>query len=322
MSTDYARGVLEARDRIGNLLHRTPVITSRLLDEACGCSVVLKCENLQRTGSFKARGATNAVSQLAETGASSAVATHSSGNHGAALAWAATQAGMAAHVVVPNTANANKKSAMRAYGATVHECEPTMEARMATLERVLGETGAEVVPPFDDDRIICGQGTACLELLEQTTREPLDTILVPVGGGGLLAGTLIAAQLADLPRSPRVIGVEPALGDDMARSVRTGERMPSSNAPTVADGLRAGPGARNFSLVRERVDSLLSVSEAQIIAAMRLVWTRCKLVIEPSSAVPLAALLYSSDPELRRGRVGIIISGGNVDLDALPWSAR
>ncbi|MGB0714114.1 MAG: pyridoxal-phosphate dependent enzyme [Gammaproteobacteria bacterium] len=179
---------------------------------------------------------------------------------------------------------------------------------------------ATAIRVFDDERIICGQATCALEFMEQTQDAPLDTLLVPVGGGGLLAGTLIAAQMTAQSPVPRVIGVEPALGDDTGRSVRQGKRLPSSNAATMADGLRAGPGELNFDLIRERVDDMLCVSEAQIVAAMRLVWTRCKLIIEPSSAVPVAALLYSSDHTLRSGRVGIILSGGNVDLDALPWS--
>lgn len=318
--------VTGAAARIRDWIHRTPVMRAQSLDALVGAQLHFKCENFQRSGAFKFRGASNAVLMLQEQGGTTAVATHSSGNHGAALAMAAARAGFAAHVVVPRGANPSKLAAIEAAGARIVPCEPTMASRLSTLEAVVRETGAEAVPPFEDARIIAGQGTAAMELLAEIP--DLDLILVPVGGGGLLAGTLLAANGAGT--GTRVWGAEPALADAAARSLAAGSRQSQDSSSTLADGLRAGIGEMNYALIADPatgVAGIARVSEAAIVAAMRLIWERLKILVEPSSAVPLAALL---DPEQGRrilsdggrdpARVGIILTGGNVDLSALPWN--
>lgn len=312
---DYA-DLCAAAARIAGVVERTPVMRSDTLDALMGARLFLKCEHLQKTGAFKARGASNAVFGLADEEARRGVATHSSGNHGAALAWAARLRGIPAHVVVPANANRAKRANIERYGARIVLCEPTLAAREATLEAVLAETGANAVPPYDDARVIAGQGTAALELLEDTGR--LDDILTPVGGGGLLAGTAIAARARDT--ATRVYGAEPLGADDAARSLAAGERLPQTDPRTMADGLRTSLGDLNFAILRREVEGIITVTEAQIAAATRLLWEICKQVVEPSSAVVLAAVL--AQPERFAGRrVGLVLSGGNVDLDApLPWT--
>ena len=305
-----------AHVRIMPWIHRTPVLRSASLDALCGATVFFKAEHLQKAGAFKARGACNAVMGLGNAAAGSGVATHSSGNHGAALAWAAALRGIAAHVVVPANASAAKRANIIRHGARIIDCDPTLAAREQTLARVLAETGAESVPPYDDARVICGQGTATLELLEEVP--DLDTIMVPVGGGGLLAGTAIAAT--GVKPGIRVLAAEPAGADDAARSLRAGRRLPQTDPRTIADGLRSSLGELNFPVIQRCVEDILCVSEEQIVAAMRLFWEVCKQTIEPSSATVLAAVM--AYPQQFRGRrVGLILSGGNVDLDHLPWSA-
>lgn len=304
--------VEEAADRIRGHVRRTPVATCAALDAAAGARVFLKCEQLQRVGAFKLRGATNAVLGLEEADAARGVACHSSGNHAQALALAARTRGILAHVVMPEGASVVKRAAVEGYGARVVTCPPTLAARAATLAEVLADTGAVEVHPYDDDRVIAGQGTATLELLEDTG--PLDVILVPVGGGGLLSGTALAA--AGRGTGTQVVGVEPAGADDAARSFRTGTLQPSVNPDTVADGLRASLSARTFAVICEHVSDIVTVDDAAIVAAMRFVWERAKLVIEPSAAVPVAALLTG---RVEGDRVGVVLSGGNVDLDRLPW---
>ncbi|MFV0275676.1 MAG: pyridoxal-phosphate dependent enzyme [Parahaliea sp.] len=317
MTTEPAPGLADiqaAAARIAGFIHRTPVYTSTGLDELCRAVVVFKCENLQKAGAFKARGASNAVLSLDETSAARGVATHSSGNHGAALAMAARRRGIPAHVVMPANAPKVKKEAVAGYGAYIVECEPTLAAREDTLARLVATTGAHLVHPYDDMRIIAGQGTVALELLEQAPG--LDVVVVPVGGGGLLAGVASAVKALD-PRI-EVVAAEPAGADDAFRSLGLGERQPQTDPLTIADGLRTALGERNFPIIQRCVDTILTVEEATIVSAMRLQWTRLKTLVEPSGAVSFAALLEHPE-RFRQRRVGVVISGGNIDLDHLPW---
>ena len=314
--------MVRAAERIRPFARRTPVLTAASLDALFGVRFFFKCENFQRVGAFKFRGASNAVWSLPEPEAARGVATHSSGNHGAALALAARLRGVPCTVVVPRNAPAVKRAAVAGYGAEVVPCEPTLEAREATLARVIGGSGQTVVHPYDDARVIAGQGTAALELVVEVP--DLDVVLAPIGGGGLVAGTALAVREAS--PGARVVAVEPLGADDAYRSFRSGERLPSVAPNTIADGLLTSLGVRNFELVRRYVDDIVRVSEEAIVQAMRLVWERMKIVIEPSAAVPLAALvdgaLETSDataPPMAGKRIGILLSGGNVDLDALPW---
>jgi threonine dehydratase len=308
--------ILTAAARIAPYAHRTPILTCAALDDRLGVRIFLKCENFQKVGAFKFRGAANAVFSLADEAASRGVATHSSGNHAQALALAARLRGIPAHIVMPDNAPAVKKAAVAGYGGRITFCEPTLKARETTLERIVRDTGAEVVHPYNNDRVIAGQGTAALELLEDVS--DLDAVLAPVGGGGLLSGTAIAAT--SLRPGIRVIAAEPEGADDAFRSLQAGRIIPSTNPKTVADGLLTSLGDRTFPVIRERVERIVTVSEAAIVAAMKFVWERAKLVIEPSSAVPVAAL-WEGKIDLAGLRVGIILSGGNVDLDRLPWMA-
>lgn len=308
--------VLHARTRIHRHVRVTPVLESASLNQLTGASLFFKAENLQRAGAFKFRGATNAVLQLDEATRARGVATHSSGNHGAALALAALRAGLPAVVVMPSNSVASKRAAVETFGGQVVSCEPTAAARVAGLEQVVRETGATPVHPFEHPHVVAGQGTATLELLEQV-RE-LHALLVPVGGGGLLGGTLLAVRAAGAP--VQVIGVEPSGAADAERSFRAGERLVDFVPDTVADGLRTPLGEVGYELMMRDASDVVSVFEEAILIAMRLVWERLKLVIEPSSAVPLAALLPGGPlhERLRGQRVALVLSGGNVDLDALP----
>ncbi len=303
-----------AAARIAPYTHRTPLLSSSQLDHQVGARVFFKCENLQKTGSFKARGAHNAVFSLPDEVAARGVVTHSSGNHAAALALAARRRSIPATVAMPVNASAIKKAAVAAYGATIVECEATLSARESMAARILAATGGTLVHPYADERVVAGQGTAALELLEECAE--LDLVLAPVGGGGLLAGTAIATKA--VRPAARVIGVEPALADDTWRSFHGTERVTLNSSTTIADGLRGSIGEANLEALRQHVDDIVTVSEAEIIAAMRYCWERMKIVIEPSSAVPLAAVLTGRIPVAGK-RVAIILSGGNVDLDALPW---
>ena len=307
-----------AHARIAPHIHRTPILTSREVDAAAGARLLFKCENFQRTGAFKARGAYNAVLSLSETEAERGVVTHSSGNHAAALAMAARTRGIVAHVVMPRNAPAVKKAAVRGYGARIVECEPTLAAREAAAAQIVAETGAMLIPPFDHHDVIAGQGTCVVELLEDAGVE-LHAVTCPVGGGGLLAGTAIAANA--LASGLPVIAAEPQAADDAARGFAAGvlqpQRLPVS---TVADGLTTAMSPLTFDIMRQQVREVVTVSEAAIIEAMRLVWTRMKIVIEPSSAVPLAAILEHRW-DARGKTVGLILTGGNVDIDRLPWAA-
>lgn len=304
--------VLEAAARIAPHAHTTPVLRSRSLDALAGCELHFKAEPLQRTGAFKFRGACNAVWALDEATASAGVVTHSSGNHGAALALAARTRGIACHVVVPEGAVAAKLAAIRAYGATLHACAPTITAREARCAQVQAGTGATLVHPYTDPRVIAGQGTATLELLAAVPT--LDRVVAPVGGGGLIGGTAIAAAA----RAPgcRVIGAEPAGAAEAFASLQRGQRVTEFTPDTVCDGLRGTLGAPNFALLQRHGVQVLTATDAQVVAAMRLLWQRAKLLVEPSSAVALAIVL-AHPAQFAGKRVGIILSGGNVDLDAL-----
>jgi len=305
----------QARERIAGKVNLTPVLTSTTLDGLCGARLFFKCENFQKGGAFKARGATNAVFALPEAEARRGVATHSSGNHGAALARAAALRGVHAYVVMPDNTAQAKRAAVQRYGAEITWCAPTQAARESTVRQVLAVTGATLVHPYDDLLVMAGQATAAVELL--TAVPNLDVLLCPVGGGGLLSGTAVAAQ--KINPTLRVIGVEPAGADDAVRSLRAGRIVPRENPDTIADGLRATIGERPFAEIRRLVEEIITVTDPAIVRAMRQMWEVLKIVVEPSAAVPYAALL-EAPPALRGRRIGIIVSGGNLDLDHLPWS--
>jgi threonine dehydratase len=314
-TTTTLADVREAAARIAPWAHRTPVLTSASLDRLLGASLWFKCENLQRAGAFKFRGAMNAVAKLSAADLERGVATHSSGNHAAALALAAQLRGARSYIVMPRTAREVKKRAVVGYGGEISFCAPTLEARETTLQRVLAERGSIAIHPYNDPDILAGQGTAALELLEEVP--DLDTLIAPIGGGGLVAGTAIAA--AEIRPGVRIIAAEPAGADDAYRSIAAGRILPSVDPRTIADGLLTSLGELTFPVVRDRVEAIVTVSEQAIIAAMRLVWERMKIIIEPSSAVPVAALLEKRE-QVGGRRIGIILSGGNVDLDDLPWA--
>ena len=306
--------IQQAHTRISGHIHRTPVLTSSGINEMTGISVYFKCENFQKVGAFKYRGATNAVLSLTEEEAVKGVATHSSGNHAAALALAAKNRGIRCYVAMPHTAPIPKIEAVRHYGATITFCEPNLQSREETLKTIIAETGAVMIHPYDNFQVICGQGTAAKELLED---EPLlDLLFVPVGGGGLLSGSALAAK--SINPQLKVFGCEPANADDACRSFKTGVIQPSVNPKTIADGLLTSLSELTFSLIRKYVDDIFTVSEESIIIAMRLVWQRMKIIIEPSAAVAVAALIENR--RIFEGkRAGIILSGGNVDLMSLPF---
>lgn len=305
----------QARQRIAAHAQVTPVLRSRSLDALAGAELHFKCENFQRAGAFKFRGACNAVWALDEATARRGVVTHSSGNHGAALALAGRTRGIPVHVVVPEGAVRSKLAAIEAFGATLHRCAATLAAREDTAARVCAQTGASLVHPYADARVIAGQGTAAIELLEAVA--DLDALVAPIGGGGLVGGTAIAA--ARLAPGARVFAAEPAGAADAAESLRLGARVADFEPHTICDGLRALVGAPNFELLRRHGVDVLTVDDDETIAAMRLVWERLKIVIEPSSATVLAAVLRHRE-RFAGQRVGLIVSGGNVDLDALPWT--
>lgn len=306
-----------AHARIAPHIHRTPVMTSATLDALCGGSLFFKCENFQKIGAFKARGAANAVFSLTDAEAKHGVATHSSGNHAAALARAARLRGIPAHIVMPSNAPKAKIESVRRNGGIIVMCEPTLAARESTCARVMAETGARLVHPYNDYAVMAGQGTATLELLEQAAN--LDLVIAPVGGGGLLSGTAVAAK--GVKPGIKVIAAEPAEADDAARSFAAGKLIPLEKTTTIADGLRTSVGEKNFPLIRTHVDGIVTVSEESIVAAMRRIWEIMKIIIEPSCAVPYAAILENKI-DVKGKRVGIILSGGNVDLDALPWMKK
>ena len=306
--------IREAAQRIKPYAHRTPVLTCESLNQQVGAQVYLKCENFQKVGAFKFRGACNAIYTLTDAEAARGVATHSSGNHAQALALAARIRGVPAYIVMPENAPQVKKDAVAGYGGQITFCEPTLEARESTLDKIRLDTGATVIHPYDNERVIAGQGTAALELLEDVPG--LDVIIAPVGGGGLLSGTAIAAT--ELQPKIRVIAGEPEMADDAYRSLKAGEIIPSVKPKTIADGLLTSLGTLTFPIIQQRVEQIVTVSEAGIIASMKFIWERAKIVIEPSAALPVG-VLWERKIGLTGLKIGIILSGGNVDLEKLPW---
>jgi threonine dehydratase len=306
--------IQQAAESIKPYAHRTPVLTNESLNQLVGAQVYLKCENLQKVGAFKFRGACNAVYSLSDEEAVRGACTHSSGNHAQALALAARMRGIPAYIVMPNNAPSVKKNAVAGYGGQISFCAPTLEAREATLRRVYESTGANVVHPYNDERVIAGQGTAALELLEDIP--DLDVIITPVGGGGLLSGTAIAATA--IKKGIRVIAGEPEMADDAYRSMKEGRIIPSVNPKTVADGLLTSLGTLTFPIIHERVEQVVTVSEQIIIDSMKFIWERAKIVIEPSAAVAIG-VLWEKKIDLHGLKVGVILSGGNVDLEKLLW---
>jgi len=316
--------ICEAHARIAPRIHRTPILTSSSLDSMAGARFFFKCDNFQKTGSFKIRGASNAILSLSNEQAARGIVTQSSGNHGAAVACAAAWRGVPAYIVMPKNAPKVKIQAIEAYGGKITFCEPRVSSRKEICDEVQTKTGAHLVHPYDDDRIIAGQATAAKELLEEIP--DLDAVFAPVSGGGLLSGTCLGAK--GIRTDIRIIGCEPARADDAYRSLTTGTLQSLESSDTIADGLRASLSPRTFAILRRHVDRILLVTEEEIISTARLVWERMKIVIEPSSAVALAPLLkrgvvHSLNLPLRTdghpSKLGVIFSGGNVDLSALPW---
>ena len=327
-STNYQpplwEAISQAHARIAQRIHRTPIFTSTSLDTLAGARFFFKSENLQKTGSFKIRGAANSILSLSPEQAAHGIVTQSSGNHGAAVACAAAWRGVPAYVVMPNNAPKVKVRAIEAYGGKITFCEPRVSSRKEICDRVQAETGAYLVHPYDDDRIIAGQATAAKEFLEEIP--DLDAVFAPVSGGGLLSGTCLGAK--GIRKDIRIIGCEPARADDAYRSLTTGTLQSLESSDTIADGLRASLSPRTFAILRKHVDRILLVSEEEIIATARLVWERMKIIVEPSSSVALAPLLrpgvvkslnLPARPDGQPHKLGVIFSGGNVDLNALPW---
>lgn len=306
--------IREAAGHIAPYAHRTPVMTCATFNDAAAAQVFFKCENFQKVGAFKFRGACNAVFSLSDAEAARGVVTHSSGNHAQALALAARLRRIPAYIVMPENAPAVKRLAVAGYGGRITFCEPILDARGTTTDRIRNETGATLIHPYNDYRIIAGQGTAALELMEAVP--DLDVVLVPVGGGGLASGTAVAVRA--LAPTAQVFGVEPAGADDAKRSIEAGRILPSENPRTIADGLLTRLGDKMFPILRDLLAGIVTVDDDAIVRAMRLVWERMKIIIEPSAAVPVAALLERAY-DARGKRIGVILSGGNVDLDRLPW---
>jgi threonine dehydratase len=309
--------IVEAHERIRDKIHRTPVVTSQTLDAQAGARLFFKCENLQKVGAFKARGATNAVFLLSAEEASRGVVTHSSGNHAAALARAAQLRGIPAFIVMPSNAPKAKQASVRRYGGEIILCEPTLAARESTAKEVQQKTGATFIHPYNDYRVMAGQGTTAIELLGQAPS--LDVVLCPVGGGGHLSGVAVASKA--LKPGIRVIGVEPAGADDAQRSFRSRRLIPVDQPRTIADGLMTSLGDNTFAEIRRHVDDIVTVSEESIVQAMRTLWEVLKLVVEPSGAVAYAGII-DGKLNVRTQRVGLVLTGGNLDLDVLPWQKR
>src|SRR5438132_8508225 len=308
---DAIRG---AHARIRPYIHRTPVLTSSRLDAASGGSLFFKCENFQKVGAFKARGATNAVFSLDEEMARRGVAAHSSGNHGTALARAAKLRKVPAHIVMPRNSAKVKVRAVEAYGANVVFCEPTQDAREAACADVIAKTGATLIHSFENEDVMAGQGTSAIELLEDID---VDLVMCPIGGGGLLCGTAVAAKSIRL--QIKVVAAEPANADDATQSFRAGKRIVTEKKYTIADGLRTNVGQKTFPIIQHYVDDVVTVNEDAIVSAMRTIWETMKIIIEPSAAVPYAAIMENKI-DVRGKRAGMILTGGNIDLDALPWN--
>ncbi len=306
--------VIVAHERIAPYVHRTPVLTSSFLNDLTGAELFFKCENLQKAGAFKARGASNAVFGLTDAQAAKGVATHSSGNHGTCLSYAAGRRGIPCTVVMPRTAPQAKKDAVKGYGGRVIECDPSTSSREAVFADVVAETGAEFVHPYNDLRVIVGQATCSREMLEQI--RGLDAIIAPIGGGGMISGTCLT--VSSIAPAVQIYAAEPEQADDACRSFKAGHIIADDAPETIADGLKVPLKENTWHYVQKHVTDILTASEDEIVEAMKLTWKRMKIVIEPSCAVPLATIL--KNPQVFRGRrVGVVITGGNVDLDKLPW---
>ncbi len=306
--------IVDAHERIKGFIHQTPILTSKAINNIAGCELYFKCENFQKVGAFKMRGASNAVLSLSGDDLEKGVATHSSGNHAAALALAAKSMGVPAHIVMPRTAPEIKKAAVKEYGARIVFCESTLQAREETLENVVSETGATFIHPYDNYDIIKGQATCAKEVFEEIGKP--DYIIAPAGGGGLLSGTCLSAEY--FSQGTKVIGAEPSGADDMYRSIRDSKIYPSVNPNTIADGLLTSLSEKTYSIIKRFVDEIITVDDEQIKHAMKLIWERMKIVIEPSAAVPLAVVLNNNNLFVNR-KVTLILSGGNADLSNLPW---
>ena len=306
--------IQQAHFRIKKFIHKTSVLSSTSINKILGADVFLKCENLQKVGAFKLRGATNAVQLLSKEESLKGVATHSSGNHAAALSLAAYQLGIPAYIVMPENAPEIKKKAVAGYGAKITFCKPTLQAREDTLQIIQKETGATFIHPYDNFNVICGQGTAAKELLEEI--DDLNIVMAPIGGGGLMSGTSISTK--SINSNIKVFGAEPLLANDAYQSFKKGELVPACPPRTIADGLLTSLSPMTFEIIKNNVDDIFTVTEESIIEAMRMVWERMKIIIEPSSAVPLAAIIENKSV-FRNKKVGIIVSGGNVDLNNLPF---
>ena len=307
--------IIAAHERIAPYIHRTPILTSRCINDLAGCSIYFKCENLQKIGAFKIRGATNAVLSLSPEDTSNGVATHSSGNHAQAVALAARNKGLSSFVVMPENSAKVKVEAVKGYGAEITFCKNDIDSRQETLDKVISRTGAKFIHPYNDVEVIAGQATAAMELLEDVAE--LDIILAPIGGGGLLSGTSLSTHY--ISPSTTIIGSEPKEVDDAFRSLAAGSIQNNETTDTIADGLKTNLGDITFGIIRNHVGQIITVSEDEIVDAMRKIWERMKIIIEPSSAVPFAAILR--EPHTFKGkRVGLIVTGGNIELDKLPFS--
>ena len=305
-----------AAERIKGVGHRTPILTSQTLDEMAGRKLFFKCENLQKVGAFKLRGGWNAVSMLSDEEAANGVCTHSSGNHAQAVAFSAMKRGIASYIVMPNNVPDVKLDAVKGYGANITLCEPTLEARKKTLDEIAKKTGAQVVHPFNNPNVIAGQGTAALEMIEDLGT--LDAIIAPIGGGGLMSGTCIATR--NLLPEAKLFGAEPAGADDAYHSLKQGKIIPQTNPDTICDGLLTSLGEYTWNILKDHLEAIYTVTDDEVINAMRLVWERMKIIIEPSSATAVAVVLKSEFKALKGlEKVGIILTGGNVELSKLPF---
>ena len=316
---EYAASIDDVRtaaERIRGVGHRTPVLTSKILDQMAGRKLFFKCENFQKVGAFKFRGGWNAVSMLSDKEAERGVCTHSSGNHAQAVAYSAQKRGIPAYIVMPNNSPDVKLNAVKGYGANVTLCEPTLEARRTTLEGIAEDTGAAVIHPFNNANVIAGQGTAALELIEDVGE--LDAMIAPIGGGGLMSGTCITTR--SLLPDAKLFGAEPKGADDAYRSLKEGKLLPQEDPRTICDGLLTSMGENTWNILKDHLDAIYTVSDEDVVQSMRLIWERMKIIIEPSCATPVAVVMSSKFKQLRNiEKVGIILTGGNVDLEKLPF---
>ena len=304
----------KAHQRISEHIHNTPILTSESLDNELGSNLFFKCENFQKTGSFKIRGATNSILQLNDTEIKNGIITTSSGNHGAAVAFIADKIGTSSKIIMPNNTPKNKIENVQRYGGEIFYCEPNIKSREDTLEKMIQKSGGSIIHPYNDEKIIAGQGTAAKELIEKVP--DLDAIICPVSGGGLLSGTLLAAK--NLKPGIKVFGAEPENADDTYRSILNNKIMSNETTDTIADGLRAQVGTVTFPIIKENVDKILLVSDEMIISSMYMIWQRLKIIIEPSCSIALAALMLNTKKFLNK-KVGLILTGGNYDLKQIPW---